>query len=214
MGDNSVGGVAPPHFRWNESGYSVEMLPPGGRGGGGGVGGAAAGLGLAVLSQHGGPDPGDPGFVTAGPGGVSPGDLEAFTAHNISLEDLLDSRNLTLRLGPKRQELYQVIPLTIVYCVIFLTGIIGNVSTCIVIAKNKYMQTATNYYLFNLAMADLLVLVLGLPLETYQFWSAYPWVFGDIFCVIRTMAAETSTYASILTITAFTVERYVWLETA
>ncbi len=86
-------------------------------------------------------------------------------------------------------------------------------STCIVIAKNKYMQTATNYYLFNLAMADLLLLVLGLPLETYQFWSAYPWVFGDIFCVIRTMAAETSTYASILTITAFTIERYMRLET-
>ncbi|KAI0208284.1 Pyrokinin-1 receptor, partial [Lamellibrachia satsuma] len=41
------------------------------------------------------------------------------------------------------------------------------------------------------------------------FWSAYPWVFGETFCVLRTMAAETSTYASILTITAFTVERYV-----
>ena len=31
----------------------------------------------------------------------------------------------------------------------------------------------------------------------------------DIRCGCRTLAAETSTYASILTITAFTVERYV-----
>ena len=116
---------------------------------------------------------------------------------------------LIAHLGPKRWELYKVIPVTIVYCVIFVTGIIGNVSTCIVIARNKYMQTATNYYLFNLAIADLLVLVLGLPLETYSFWQAYPWIFGEAFCLIRTMAAETSTYASILTITAFTVERYV-----
>ena len=112
-------------------------------------------------------------------------------------------------LGPKRQELYKVIPVTVIYCIIFLTGIVGNVCTCIVIARNKYMQTATNYYLFNLAIADLLVLILGLPQETYMFWSAYPWIFGETFCVIRTMAAETSTYASILTITAFTVERYV-----
>ena len=125
---------------------------------------------------------------------------------NASLERLLD---LSLILGPKRQELYKVIPVTLIYCMIFVTGIVGNICTCIVIAKNKYMQTATNYYLFNLAIADLLVLILGLPQETYMFWSAYPWIFGETFCVIRTMAAETSTYASILTITAFTVERYV-----
>ena len=40
-------------------------------------------------------------------------------------------------------------------------------------------------------------------------WSAYPWIFGETFCVLRTIAAETSTNASVLTITAFTAERYV-----
>ena len=119
------------------------------------------------------------------------------------------SFDLTQVLGPRREALYKVIPMTVVYCVIFVTGVIGNVCTCLVIARTKYMQTVTNYYLFNLAVADLLVLLLGLPQETYSFWSAYPWVFGETFCVVRTMAAETSTYASILTITAFTVERYV-----
>ncbi|KAK2185851.1 hypothetical protein NP493_221g02013 [Ridgeia piscesae] len=117
--------------------------------------------------------------------------------------------DLTQLLGPRREALYKVIPMTVVYCVIFVTGVVGNVCTCLVIRRTKYMQTVTNYYLFNLAVADLLVLLLGLPQETYSFWSAYPWVFGETFCVLRTMAAETSTYASILTITAFTVERYV-----
>lgn len=112
--------------------------------------------------------------------------------------------NLTAILGPRRQELYKVIPVTIVYCVIFVTGVIGNIITCLVVAKNKYMQTATNIYLLNLAVSDLFMLLLGLPLEMYSFWSAYPWIFGNVFCVVRTMAAETSTYASILTITAFT----------
>ena len=124
-----------------------------------------------------------------------------------SVEDI--DELLQSMLGPRRQSLYKVIPITIVYSLIFITGIIGNIATCVVIARNRYMQTATNYYLFNLAIADLLVLVLGLPQETYSFWSAYPWIFGETFCVVRTMAAETSTYASILTITAFTVERYV-----
>jgi hypothetical protein len=112
-------------------------------------------------------------------------------------------------LGPRRATLYKVIPMTMVYTLIFLTGTVGNMMTCIVISRNKYMHTTTNYYLFNLAMADLLVLFLGLPQEIYQFWSAYPWVFGEVFCIFRVFAAEASTYASILTITAFTVERYI-----
>ena len=112
-------------------------------------------------------------------------------------------------LGPKRLPLNTVVATTVIYSVILVAGIIGNVSTCIVIANNRYMHTATNYYLFNLAIADLLVLILGIPVETYTMWSAYPWIFGETFCVLRSMASETSTYASILTITAFTVERYV-----
>jgi len=37
----------------------------------------------------------------------------------------------------------------------------------------------------------------------------YPYVFGEMFCIIRGFAAETSTNATVLTITAFTIERYV-----
>lgn len=111
--------------------------------------------------------------------------------------------------GPKRDSLYIVIPITVIYTTIFLTGVIGNVSTCIVIAKNKSMHTATNYYLFSLAVSDLLLLVSGLPPEVYQIWSRFPYVFGEAFCVLQGFAAETSANATVLTITAFTIERYV-----
>ncbi|XP_070162164.1 pyrokinin-1 receptor [Polyergus mexicanus] len=111
--------------------------------------------------------------------------------------------------GPYRDSLYVVIPVTVIYALIFLTGIIGNVSTCIVIARNKSMHTATNYYLFSLAMSDLLLLVSGLPAEMYMVWCKYPYIFGEDFCVLRGLASETSVNASVLTIAAFTVERYV-----
>lgn len=110
---------------------------------------------------------------------------------------------------PRRDPLYVVIPITIIYVIIFLTGVIGNISTCVVIAKNKSMHTATNYYLFSLAVSDLLLLVSGLPPEMYYIWSQFPYVFGEIFCAIQSFAAETSANATVLTITAFTVERYV-----
>lgn len=117
--------------------------------------------------------------------------------------------NLTLFLGPKRDPLYVVIPITFIYMLIFITGVIGNISTCIVISKNKSLKTATNYYLFSLAVSDFLLLLSGVPQEMYWVWSKYPYVFGEMFCVLRGLVAETSANATVLTITAFTVERYV-----
>ncbi|KAK6629884.1 hypothetical protein RUM43_003705 [Polyplax serrata] len=108
-----------------------------------------------------------------------------------------------------RDPLYVVVPITILYATIFLTGIVGNVSTCIVIARNKHMHTATNYYLFSLAISDLLLLVSGLPPEVFFMWRKHSYVFGETFCTLQSFAAETSANATVLTITAFTIERYV-----
>ncbi|XP_066602014.1 pyrokinin-1 receptor-like isoform X2 [Prorops nasuta] len=109
----------------------------------------------------------------------------------------------------RRDSLYVVLPITIIYVTIFFTGVIGNISTCVVIARNKSMHTATNYYLFSLAVSDLLLLISGLPPEMYYIWSHFPYVFGEAFCIISSFAAEISANATVLTITAFTVERYV-----
>ncbi|XP_050428144.1 pyrokinin-1 receptor-like isoform X2 [Adelges cooleyi] len=122
------------------------------------------------------------------------------TQHNMSMEDSL---------MPKRDPLYIVVPMTIAYSLIFVTGVIGNSITCLVIAKHKYMHTATNYYLFSLAASDLILLVSGLPQEMWSIWSRYPYVFGEIFCQLRGLFSEMSANATVLTITAFTAERYV-----
>jgi hypothetical protein len=64
-------------------------------------------------------------------------------------------------LGPKHLPLAVVLPITIIYVTIFVSGLIGNVAVCVVIAGNKSMRTATNYYLFSLAVSDLTLLLLG-----------------------------------------------------
>lgn len=50
---------------------------------------------------------------------------------------------------------------SVCYIFIFIAGVLGNVITCIVISRNKSMHTATNYYLFNLAISDLILLLSG-----------------------------------------------------
>lgn len=59
------------------------------------------------------------------------------------------------------EPLFVLILVTVCYSLIFLAGILGNVITCLVIYRNKSMHTATNYYLFNLAISDLTLLLLG-----------------------------------------------------
>ncbi|KZC04373.1 PREDICTED: neuropeptides capa receptor-like [Dufourea novaeangliae] len=125
------------------------------------------------------------------------------------LKNLTESEYLTKVLGPKYLPMRMVVPLTIAYLVIFVTGIFGNVATCTVIIRNPSMQTATNYYLFSLAISDLTLLILGLPNELSVFWQQYPWALGVGLCKIRAYVSEMSSYVSVLTIVAFSMERYL-----
>ncbi|CAN2387316.1 Belongs to the G-protein coupled receptor 1 family [Pristimantis euphronides] len=109
--------------------------------------------------------------------------------------------------GPKRSRLS--LPMTLVYAIIFLVGVSGNLLVCLVILKNHNMRTPTNYYLFSLAVSDLLVLLLGMPLEVYEMWSNYPFLFGAWGCYFKTVLFETVCFASILSVTTVSVERYV-----
>jgi len=98
-----------------------------------------------------------------------------------------------------RDSYYLIIPITMVYATIFITGFIGNISTCLVIAKNKNMHTATNYYLFSLAVSDFLLLVSGVPMELYHIWYKSEYIFGETFCIMRNLTNEMSANATVLT---------------
>ncbi|TRZ00006.1 hypothetical protein DNTS_022348 [Danionella cerebrum] len=127
----------------------------------------------------------------------------------VDIEDfcLKTDEYLEKYLGPRRSPVFM--PVCITYLLIFLVGALGNILTCIVIARNKVMRTPTNFYLFSLAVSDLLVLLLGMPLELYEMWSNYPFLLGKGGCYFKTLLFETVCFASILNVTALSVERYI-----
>lgn len=130
-------------------------------------------------------------------------------------EDHMDSFNCTKEAfilherGRQIQNLSEAIPVTLLYMLTFLAGIIGNSLVCIVIVRHSSMHTATNYYLFNLAISDMVYLIFGLPFEILLFWHQYPWLFGLPFCKFRALIAEACSYVSVLTIVAFSMERFL-----
>ncbi|KAM4652268.1 neuromedin-U receptor 2-like [Discoglossus pictus] len=110
-------------------------------------------------------------------------------------------------LGPKTSSFF--VPVSLTYLLIFVVGVAGNLLTCTVIAKHRKMRTPTNLYLFSLAVSDLLVLAFGMPLETYEMWQNYPFPFGEGGCYFKTFLFETVCFASVLNVTALSVERYI-----
>ncbi|BHF74790.1 neuromedin U receptor activity [Sparganum proliferum] len=116
---------------------------------------------------------------------------------------------LELRRGMRQTDLNILAPASAIYIVIFMFGLTGNLSLLWLILSNRSFHTPTNYYLVNLSVSDLLVLMLGLPHDLYTMWSRYPYLFGETGCRVRALLSEASMISSVLTITALTVERYI-----
>ncbi|KAJ8720930.1 hypothetical protein PYW08_006395 [Mythimna loreyi] len=49
----------------------------------------------------------------------------------------------------------------------------------------------------------------GLPNDLSVYWHQYPYGLGIVFCKLRALISEAATYVSVLTISAFSLERYL-----
>lgn len=128
----------------------------------------------------------------------------SYKAFNCSVEEFLYYAR-----GPQTLPLLHALSVTVLFLGIFVTGVVGNVIVCVVIVRHSTMHTATNYYLFSLAVSDLLFLLMGLPYDLSIYWHQYPYNMGLAFCKIRALISEASTYVSVLTIVAFSMERFL-----
>ncbi|KPJ11066.1 Neuropeptides capa receptor [Papilio machaon] len=80
---------------------------------------------------------------------------------NASIFDCSEAEMLWCMMGPRRLPLSRIVPLSAVLLLIFLSGVVGNAAVCVVIVRHPAMHTDTNYYLFSLALSDLLLLLFG-----------------------------------------------------
>ncbi|ESP05282.1 hypothetical protein LOTGIDRAFT_92705, partial [Lottia gigantea] len=92
------------------------------------------------------------------------------------------------------------------YVPIFLLSVIGNILVLVVIVPNKQLQSVTNNFLLNLAIADLLVSVVCIPMTAAQ--RVYQlWIYGDILCRATPYLQGIAVSASTFTITGMSLDR-------
>ncbi|KAK3601039.1 hypothetical protein CHS0354_029263 [Potamilus streckersoni] len=102
-----------------------------------------------------------------------------------------------------------VIFLSMLFFIIGAVGIIGNSLVIFaVIFSRKMRGSMTNLLITNLAVADLAIMVLGIP-EIVQFMMNKGWTFDSLTCRINRYILVTSLYGSVLTLISLCVERYI-----
>ena len=83
-------------------------------------------------------------------------------------------------------DIYSKVLVTIVYLALFVVGTVGNSVTAFTLARKKSLQnlqSTVHYHLGSLALSDLLILLLAMPVKLYNFiWVHHPWAFGDAVC--------------------------------
>lgn len=63
-----------------------------------------------------------------------------------------------------RHPLYMIIIYSMAYTIIMIVAIVGNLMVVAVVARNKCMHTVINYFIVNLAIADIMVALICLPM--------------------------------------------------
>ena len=56
--------------------------------------------------------------------------------------------------------------MTIFYVIVFISGLLGNIFVILVITRSRGLHCAMNFYLLSLALADILIIVLGTSSNT------------------------------------------------
>ncbi|XP_065691579.2 LOW QUALITY PROTEIN: mu-type opioid receptor [Patagioenas fasciata] len=93
------------------------------------------------------------------------------------------------------------------YSVVCVVGLFGNFLVMYVIIRYTKMKTATNIYIFNLALADALA-TSTLPFQSVNYLMG-TWPFGTILCKIVISIDYYNMFTSIFTLCTMSVDRYV-----
>ncbi|CAB1453847.1 unnamed protein product [Pleuronectes platessa] len=124
-------------------------------------------------------------------------------SHGLNRSDPLDSfvgMEILLRFKPL------FLPL---YCLVVAVAGVGNSILLACILADKKLHNATNIFIGNLAAGDLLMCLSCVPLTVSYAFDSHGWAFGRPLCHLVPLLQCATVFASVLSLTAIAVDRYV-----
>ncbi|XP_078122798.1 alpha-1A adrenergic receptor-like [Sander vitreus] len=105
-------------------------------------------------------------------------------------------------------DLCRAVPVSMVLAFFIMFAIVGNILVILSVVCNRHLRIPTNYFIINLAIADLLLGTTVLPVSATQEVLDY-WVFGRIFCDIWAAVDVLCCTASIMSLCVISIDRYI-----
>ncbi|CAG4918000.1 unnamed protein product [Colias eurytheme] len=97
---------------------------------------------------------------------------------------------------------------TVLFAGMVVVSTVGNLVVIWIVLANKRMRSVTNYFLVNLSIADTMMSTLNVTFNfTYMLYSDWP--FGHFYCKFCQFVAVLSISASVFTLMAISIDRYV-----
>lgn len=106
-----------------------------------------------------------------------------------------------------RFDLADLVPTAAVYGATLLLGLVGNLLIVYTVARFPRMRSISNLFLASLASADLLIVLLCVPVKFGQLFS-YTWTLGELGCKLLLYVQHVSMICSVLNLTFLSIERY------
>ncbi|ESP05194.1 hypothetical protein LOTGIDRAFT_91997, partial [Lottia gigantea] len=102
----------------------------------------------------------------------------------------------------------ELIPTSITYFLTLTLGVVGNSLVIFSISYYKRMRSTTNVFLLSLSCADLLVVLICVPIKFAAFFS-FTWNFGAFLCKFVHYMQNISMICSVTTLTAMSIEKFI-----
>lgn len=93
------------------------------------------------------------------------------------------------------------------YILSMLIALVGNLLIILVICFNRFMRKSTNYFILNLAVCDLAIVLSCMWVQVALTINKF-WILGEIFCKLNSYMQMVSIIASVLTLTVISCDRY------
>ena len=113
--------------------------------------------------------------------------------------------SLSLELASRAETLVWIE--TVLFAVINVVALFGNLLTCYAVYRNQGLRTLPNMFVVALAVSDILMSICCMPFSVATLFRG-KWIFGEVFCRFLSFEVFTFGMASINTMAIIAVSRY------
>ena len=146
------------------------------------------------------------GMVREGAQGEPPADAEYY--YNMDDYYNVNMSNFRLDLLPAPMPDYIKTTLTLMFVLIIIAAVVGNLMVMLLVIKFPKLRTVTNVFLVSLAVSDTLIAAVNMPI-TLRLNLQTQWTMGEALCKIGPYLQGVVIIASIFTLVAIAIDRWV-----